>query len=60
MVSPVALWYEVLHFSRKLEIDVAPAPVRSYATADGVTATTAATATTTAFVIVEKRMVCLS
>jgi hypothetical protein len=58
--SLVSVWYEVLHFSMKLVTDEAPLPVKLTASAEGVIATTAATATTAAFVNVLKRMVCLS
>jgi hypothetical protein len=44
----------------KPETDEAPVPVKLTATADGVIARTAATATTAALEIVLKRMVCLS
>jgi hypothetical protein len=45
-----------LHFSRNVETDVAPAEVRSYATADGAIATTAAVARIATFEILEIRM----
>jgi hypothetical protein len=44
----------------KFVTDVAPLPVKLTAKAEGVIATTAATATTAAFDNVLKRMVCLS
>jgi hypothetical protein len=44
----------------KLATEEAPVPEMLTATAEGVIATTAATATTAAFEIVLKRMVCLS
>jgi hypothetical protein len=59
-VSLVAPWYATLHFSMKLETDEAPLPVMLTAKAEGVIATTAATATTAAFENTFKRMVCLS
>ena len=58
--SLVADWYAVLHFSMKLETDDAPLPVKLTAKAEGVIATTAATATTAALENTLKRMVCLS
>jgi hypothetical protein len=54
------VWYAVLHFSMKFETDDAPLPVKLTAKAEGVIATTAATATTAAFDNVLKRMVYLS
>jgi hypothetical protein len=44
----------------KLVTDEAPLPVKLTAKAEGVIATTAATATTAAFENILKRMVCLS
>jgi hypothetical protein len=58
--SLVAVWYAVLHFSMKPETEEAPVPVKLSAKAEGVIATAAATAKTTAFENVLKRMVYLS
>jgi hypothetical protein len=59
-VSFVAVWYATLHFSSKVETEVAPADVTSYATAEGAIATTAAVAMIATFKDLVIRIVCLS